>query len=71
MAISPPSDIIMDVMRAADPERMRRAAAALRKGRPVRAAGLPEAFSPEKADTGTFAARLASAERAPARAAAS
>ncbi len=71
MAISPPSDIVMDVMRAADPARVQAATRALTGGRAVAGVAAANVNAPARtADAGAFAARLASAEKAPARAAA-
>ncbi len=71
MAISPPSDIVMDVMRAADPMRVRQATRALTSGQAMADVKATNVNSPTgTADAGSFVARLASAEKAPARAAA-
>ncbi|WP_038034973.1 rod-binding protein [Thermopetrobacter sp. TC1] len=58
MAISPPSDIVMDVIRAADPARAARAAARL---------GASEALTMRQADAGAWSQALAAAGKAPAR----
>ncbi len=58
MAISPPSDIVLDVLRAADPMRAAQAAARL---------GASPASSMRQADAGAWMNALAAAGKAPAR----